>query len=373
MEIKSLKISFSEEDRAWITDRIDECLATGQLSQGKFVMEFEEELKKYLNVKQAIAVNSGTGAIDLVMKILDVNNKDVLVPTNTFLATAVGVKFSGGNVKLVDIDPKTLSVSLKSLKERVTKNTAGVIIVHIGGIVTPEIEDIREWCDRNGLWLFEDAAHAIGSSFHGKFAGTFGIAGSFSLFATKVITSAEGGAIVTNDDELAEKIKLFRNHGKPKPWDTYHTSLGSNYRMHEITAIIALSQLRKLDKIIQERDRIANMYTEKIKQHLPELELILPEDRSNWYKYTAMLPNEIDREVVKSRLKEKNINLQGEVYGIPLHKQPIADMLDSYKNFEVADNVCSRHICLPIYQGLTDSEINYVVEELAKVIAELKK
>ncbi|PJI10257.1 MULTISPECIES: DegT/DnrJ/EryC1/StrS family aminotransferase [Clostridium] len=371
MDIRSLKISFGKEERKSILNKIDECLSTGQISQGKNVEKFENEVAKYIGVKHAIAVNSGSGAIEVVMRVLGVKGKEVLIPTNTFMATATGVMFAGGKVKLLDADPKTFSVTLNEIKRKVTKNTAGVIIVHIGGIVTPEIIKIRNWCEKQGLWLYEDAAHAIGSSLNGKFAGTFGVAGSFSLFATKVITSGEGGVIVTNDDKIAEQIKLFRNHGKPKPWETYHTQLGSNYRMNELTSVIALSQFERLDEIINIRQKIADRYTEMIEKLIPEVTIVKPNDRCNWYKYIVLLPKGVNREIIKEKMKDRGISLQGEVYAIPLHKQPIAKELGFKGDFPNANDICSRHICLPIYPSLTNDEIEFIVNTLSIIIHEI--
>ncbi len=369
MIIPSLKVSFHESERKAILGKIDECLRTGQISQGSNVIELEEKFALYTGAKHAIAVNSGTSAIEVVMRSLDVSGKEVLVPTNTFVATASGVLFAGGKVRLVDVSPGTLSIGIREIKQRVTRDTAGVIVVHIGGIVTPEIEEIRDWCAQEGLWLFEDSAHAHGSAMNGKFAGTFGIAGGFSFFATKIISSGEGGIIITDDDELAESARLLRNHGKPSPWITFHTRLGSNWRMSDITAVIALSQLGRLDEIIAVRERLATEYTRLIGNHLPGLELVTPSGRSSWYKYVALLPRGMDRESVKAKMKEKGIGLQGEVYGTPLHKQPIAAELGFEGDFPNADDVCSRHICLPLYPGLTNEHVEQVVCELSGIIS----
>jgi dTDP-4-amino-4,6-dideoxygalactose transaminase len=368
MNIPSLKISFPETERKWILDNIDECLSSGFLSQGKHVRHLEEKVASVVGSKYAIAVNSGTSAIELVMRIFDVKGKEILVPTNTFLATATGALFAGGSVKLVDISPETLSIDLNQIKKSVTKNTVGVIIVHIGGIITHEINEIRHWCEKQGYWLFEDAAHAMGSSLDGHYAGTFGAAGSFSLFATKVITSGEGGIILTDDDNIAREVRLLRNHGKPEEWVTYHTAIGSNYRMSDITAIIALSQLNRLQEIISKRDHLARQYTELLEEYIPLLKPVHPPNRSNWYKYIVLLPKSMNRARIKQQMKERGIGLQGEVYAVPLHRQPVLEHLAVESTFPNADDICGRHICLPIYPGLTGDQIKHIVIQLAEVI-----
>lgn len=364
--IPSTKVIFSKKDREEILTRINDCLRRGALSQGQYVNEFEEKWSHYTGAKYAIAVNSGSSAIEISMRILGVKNKIVLVPANTFTATAVSVLLAGGNVKFVDIDPDTLSISLRSLKSKISKQTAGVIIVHIGGIISPEIKSIRNWCAENGLWLFEDCAHAHGSTLGSQHAGTFGIAGGYSFFATKVITSGEGGMIVTNSRDFMEKAVLLRNHGKPKPWVSYHTHIGSNWRMSELNACVGLTHLSRLNEFIAWREKVARKYTKDLKQ-ISGIKIILPTSRSSWYKYIVVLPKGIDRKKLKINLKEKGIHLAGEVYEIPLNRQPIFRAYTKEK-FSFTEDFCLRHICLPLYYGMTKDEAEYIVKSLKKEI-----
>ena len=366
MKIPPVKVYFPEEDRMEILRRIDECLSTGMVAQGKNVKEFEDEFAKYVGTKHAIAVSSGGAAIEIAMRILNVGGKEVLVPTNTFLATASGVILAGGKVRLVDIEPDTFSPSLANIEERVTPNTIGVIIVHMGGIITPEMESIKKWCDKNGLWLFEDAAHAHSSMMNAKTAGTFGIAGAYSFFATKVMTSGEGGMIVTGDDEFANKARILRDYGKPEPWLSYHTEIGANWRMSDITGAIGVVQLRRLDEFIAWREKIANVYTELLKD-VPDLTPVLPKGRCSWYKYIVLLPKGMDREKFKKKMKENGVSLSGGVYEIPLHRQPVLQGMVPGA-FPVSDDVCSRHICLPIYYRMTEDEARYVVENIKNIM-----
>lgn len=367
MRIPPIKVVFSREDITNILTRIEETLSTGMLAQGKYVSEFEQKWADYAGVKHAVAVNSGSSAIEVPMRILGVEGKEVLVPDNTFAATALAVTIAGGSVRFVDTDPQTFSVRLEDIKARRTKNTTGVIVVHIGGILTPEIEAIRQWCEKEGLWLFEDCAHAHGSEFDGKRAGRFGIAGSYSFFATKVMTTAEGGMIVTNDDHLAEQSRLMRNHGKPEPWVSRHTHSGSNFRMSELNAILGLAQLERLDEFIEWREKIAAIYTEGLAD-MPQLTPILPPYRSSWYKYIVLLPVGQERMNFKQRVKNLGVSLSGEVYEIPLHRQPIFEGLNQ-DQFPVAEDVCSRHICLPLYYGMTEEEARFVLSSLRAAMA----
>jgi len=367
VKIPPLKVTFSNEDIQTILDRVQEVLSSGMLAQGKYVSEFEKQWADYVGAKHAVAVNSGSSAIEISMRIMSIQSKEVLVPDNTFAATAIGVLAAGGRVRLVDTDPQTFSVRLADLKDLRTSNTVGVIVVHIGGIVTAEIEAIRQWCDEQGLWLFEDCAHAHGSESGGRRAGTFGVAGAYSFFATKVMTTAEGGMIITGDDRLAEQARLLRNHGKPQPWVSYHTSIGYNCRMSELNAILGLSQLARLDEFIKWREKIAGLYTQLLRE-TPELTPIIPQSRSSWYKYIVLLPKGVSRTKIKQETKEQGVSLAGEVYELPLHRQPIFDGMNSAE-FPVADDVCGRHICLPLYYGMTEDEARFVVETLQNTLA----
>lgn len=362
MKIPPVKVVFPEEDRKEILRRIEECLSTGLVAQGKNVKEFEESFAAYTGVKHAIAVSSGGSAIEIAMRVLKAQGKEVIVPVNTFLASASGVLMTDGKVKFVDIDPNTFSPSLSLIKKAATKNTAGVMLVHIGGIISPEIEEIKAYCDSQGFWLFEDCAHAHGSEWRGRRAGSFGVAGAYSFFATKVMTSGEGGMLVTKDDEFAQKAKTLRDYGKPEPWVSYHVEMGANWRMSDITGAIGLVQLKRLDAFIQSRDKIADQYN-RLLRSIPELTPILPKDRASYYKYIVLLPKGMDREKLKAQMKQKGVSLSGGVYDLPLHQQPIFKET-VHRKFPSADDVCSRHICLPIYYGMTDEEASYVVKSL---------
>ena len=366
MQIPPVRIEFSKQDREEILRRIDRSLSMGLVAQGENVREFEDAFARYVGVKDAVALSSGGAAIEVAMRLLNVRNREVLVPTNTFAATATGVLLAGGKVRFVDVDPGTFSVSLMSLQAAVTPETVGVIVVHVGGIITPEIEAIRSWCHQRRLWLFEDAAHAHGSKFAGKMAGQFGKAAAYSFFATKVMTSGEGGMFVTDDDDLAKRARGLRDYGKPDPWVSFHTEIGSNWRMAEFCAAVGLVHLRRLDDFIAWREKIAAVYTDSLRG-MVGLTPVLPAGRSSWYKFILLLPKGVQREAMRSSMKEKQVSLSGGVYDTPLHRQPVFAPLTNGQ-FPLADDVCSRHICLPLYYGMTEEQARYVVNTLRKAL-----
>jgi dTDP-4-amino-4,6-dideoxygalactose transaminase len=314
-------------------------------------------------------VNSGTSAIEIPLRILDIKGKEVLVPTNTFFATPAAVIHAGGGVRFMDADPATFAVTLQEIKKRRTVNTVGVVVVHIAGIVSPEMPAIRDYCNENGLFLFEDAAHAHGCSVNGQMAGTFGIATSFSFYPTKVMTSAEGGIIVTNDQRLYEEALIYRDQGKAGFLTNFHTRLGYNWRMSEPHAIIGLAQFHRLEEFIAARNRVAAIYDAGL-AGIPGIHALpLPQGcRSNYYKYIALLEPGIDRKVFKKLLKEQyGVSLSGEVYEDPCHLQPVfAEWKEG--GFPVAEDICRRHVCLPVFATMTSSEAEYVLDSLADAL-----
>jgi perosamine synthetase len=377
MKVPAASIYFPPEDRAAILSQIDEILQTGQLTLGKYGRQFEEEFAAKIGVKHAIAVSSGTSAIEIPLRALGVEGKEVLVPTNTFFATPAAVLHAGGRVRFIDTDPTTLSVDVDHLRASIGAETAGVIVVHIGGIVTPHMDEIRALCDEHGIWLFEDAAHAQGSigpsNGHpaGRSAGTWGDAASFSFYPTKVMTSGEGGMIVTNDDRLAEEAHIYRDQGKAGFLTNFHTRLGNNWRMSEVHAVIGLSQLGRLDEFIAHRNHIAEIYDEGL-PGLPGLTPIRPPENgvSCDYKYPVLLPAGVDRAAFKQRLREEwDVSCSGEVYDVPCHEQPVFAEWKT-ESLPHAEDVCGRHLCLPISATMTDEQARHVLTALAAVLSE---
>ena len=367
MQIPPVRVVFSDDDRKEILRRIDDCLAGGRVAQGPNTREFEEAFAHYVGTKHAVAVSSGGAALEVGMRLLRVKDHDVLVPTNTFAASATSVLLAGGQVRLVDADASTLSVSVETLKKALTSRTVGVVVVHIGGIITPEIRAVRSFCDDHGLWLFEDAAHAHGSHLDGRMAGRFGKLAAYSFFATKVMTSGEGGMLVTDDETLAARARGLRDYGKPDPWVSFHTELGANWRINEFASAVGVVHLRRLEEFLASREGAASVYTSQLAPL--GLELILPQNgRSSWYKYIVLLPHGADRDRFKTAMKARGVSLSGGVYDVPLHQQP---MFQHYSDqLPTADDVCARHVCLPLYYGMTASETSYVVDSFKAALHE---
>ena len=367
--VPAARIHFLPEDRAWIAARIQEVLATGQLTLGRYGTQFEEAFARFCGTRYAIAVNSGTSALEIILRSLGVTGKDVLVSTNTFFATAAAIVHAGGRPIFVDMDPESFAISPDDAARKMTSNTVGMIVVHIGGIVSPHMPTLQEWTRTQGIWLVEDAAHAHGSAYGGRMAGSFGVAGAFSFYPTKVMTSAEGGMIVTNNAHLAEEARLYRDQGKAGFTRNLHVHMGYNWRMSEPHAIIGLKHLERLPTMIAERQRIAALFDDEL-THCRTLSILaMPAGEvCNYYKYIAVLKRRMDRKALKTLLHERyGVSLAGEVYEEPLHRQPV---LAPYVNgpLPVAEDYCARHLCLPIYAGMEESEARHVVNALTEAI-----
>ena len=373
MKIPPVRPWIPQEDREEILEKIGEALDAGMLSGWKNTPQFEAEFARYIGTTHAVAVNSGTSSIEIPLRALGVEGGEVLVQANTFFASAAAVYHAGGRVRFVDSDPDTFSIDVDSLRSSISKDTVGVMVVHIGGIITPRMAEIQEICQERGLFLFEDAAHAHGSAYNGQMAGTFGVAASFSFYPTKVITSGEGGVITTSDETVYKESIIYRDQGKADSSQNLHTRLGNNWRMSELHAIVGLTQVRRLEEFIEVRARTAAIFDEGL-ESVPGVEplALAPGVRSSYYKYIAMLDPGLDRSRLKALLQnEYDVRLGGEVYDTPLHLQPIFQGSHRLGDFPKAEEICRRHICLPLSAAMSIEEAQYVVASLREAVGRL--
>lgn len=368
MRVPAASIVFSEHDIADALSRIESSLRSGQLTLGQHGAAFEEAFAARCGRKHAVAVSSGTSAIEIALRSFAIEGKEVIVPDNTFFATAAAVVHAGGTPVFADASVDSLAVSLESIRAKFTPNTAGVIVVHIGGIVSPELPAIAAECKARGVFLLCDAAHAHGATLNGLDASTWGSASTYSFYPTKVMTSGEGGMIVTDDEALAAEARVYRDQGKAGFTSNFHTRMGNNWRMSEVHAAIGLVQLARLDEFIAHRRMIAAAYEAGLKREgvltLPSAQRL---DESNFYKFVAYLPEGVDRARLKAAMREREVGLSGEVYELPLHAQPVFEPWAA-GSYPGADEVCSRQVCLPVSARMTEDDARYVVESLARCL-----
>jgi dTDP-4-amino-4,6-dideoxygalactose transaminase len=370
-----VKPFFPKEDIQLVQQDVKKILNSGMLTLGEYTKRFEKEFAHLCNVQHAVAVNSGTSALEIALRATGLQRgDDVLVPTNTFGATAAVVVLIGAKPVFTDIDPKTLCIDSENVKKHLTNKTKAVIAVHIGGLVCPEMKAIKEICEDHKLILIEDAAHAQGSQLDKKPAGSFGDGGCFSFYPTKVMTTGEGGMITTNNQKLVEKATILRDQGKENFNSNIIVEVGYNWRMNEISAAIGLTQLHRLREFIKQRNLITSYYDKEVSKMDGLKPLRVPKNAlSNYYKYVAFIAPDISRDSFKQRLREKGVKLSGEVYWPPLHMQPVYKRLLKVKegDFPVAEEACRRMVCLPIYSQMTMDEAEYVTEKVREVLSSL--
>jgi len=314
-------IGFEREDAAKLHAYWDEIIATHQWTEGKFTKMFEEKWSEY-NRLPSVSFSGWAGAALAALEFFNVKGKTVLCPSNTFMATPMSVIKAGGHVEFVDCNKEDLCLSLKDLKLKVEKyKPAAVWVVHIGGHIAFEIEELSAFCKEKGIILLEDCAHAHGASWKGKKAGAWGDAGVYSFYATKTITTGEGGMLVTRRNELIEYAKKYRNYGK---FD--YLVEGLNYRINEFAAAIGCLQVERLDEIVAWKNEYAQKF---LASRFPNC-VKFPEGMiSGYYKYIVFDPIE------KST---------GKVYDQPCHRI-------MQKNYELpnTDWVAKNHWCVPLY------------------------
>jgi len=369
---------FSDVDIDDILDEIKDTLQSGNLVQGQRVKEFEDKFAKMVGTKYAIATNSCTSALELSIRSLGVNGKTVLVPTETFVATGNAVILSGNTPVFTDIDKSTLCMSYDTIMDRMSDDVAAIIIVHMGGLITPDIDKIRNYCKDNSIYLIEDAAHAHGSKkmtvvngyyYKTEYAGSLGIAGCFSFYPTKVMTTGEGGMITTNSKSLMKMARILRNHGGDGRLGLYSAS---NDRMTEISAILGISQLKHLKSFVDKRNYIASKYRESLSM-ISEIQLFSEyEEIKNSYWNFYFILNTIERKEFIEKMLERGVQI-GDAYSPPCHEQPVFEEYISDETFQVTDDILSKHVSLPMYTELTDEDIYSITDIVKEVINDCKK
>lgn len=356
---------FSEEDLNKISEEIKSVLKSGRLTDGPQAQEFEKEFASYNKIKFAVATNSGTGSLDIALRHFKLKGKEVIVPTNTFISTPNAVLFAGGKPVFADINAETLGINVEDVKRKVNSKTAGIIVVHIAGLVCPQIRELREFCDEKGLFLLEDCAHAHGATLDGQKAGTFGDIGCFSFYPTKVMTSCEGGMIITNDVDIADEARMVRTCGQNA--DRKAVLLGHNWRLNEVAAVIGRSQLSHLEEFLAKRGEVAQWYREVLTGVAGiSLFKVASNFRCSYYKYPVFLDDNIDRIELSRIMKDKFDIETGHVYYPPCHLHPfyIETFGTKIGDLPISERVLKQVMCLPMHFGVTKKDVAYIKSSL---------
>jgi perosamine synthetase len=347
---------------------VADVVRSGRLALGPKTEEFERRIAEYIGTKHAVAVNSGTSALHLIVKAMGIGSGDeVLVPSFTFVASANAALYEGASPVFVDIEPDTYNLDPKDLEQKITCHTKAIMVVDAFGHPA-EWDEILRIAEKYQLKVIDDSCEALGAEYKGRKLGQFGDAAAFAFYPNKQITTGEGGVIVTDSIETARVCRSLRNQGRGDmgAW-LEHERLGYNYRITEMSAALGISQIKRIDEIIAKRERVSQMYTDR----LSDLEcvrppVVLPNVRMSWFVYTITLSKGLNRDETMKAMMKNGIPVRG--YFSPVHLQSyIRECLGTHEGMlPVTESVAQRTIALPFHGNLSKAEIEQVVMVLSK-------
>lgn len=368
MNVPLFEIYNDEEDIKLISEEI----ASGKFwAVGSRVSEFEEKIAEYIGTKHALTFNSGTSALHASLLAHGIGkNDEVIVPSFTFIATANCALFVGAKPVFADIEETTCGLNPDSVQELINKDTKAIIPVHYGGCPC-QIKELKDIAEDNDLILIEDAAEAFGASVDGNNVGTFGDLNVLSFCQNKIITTGEGGAIVTDSDETYEKLKLIRSHGRLETADYFSSSdlfdyidVGFNWRMSNLTATLGISQINKVDKIIELRQKNVEYLSKRLIEETDSIVVPeVPKGYNNVYQLFSIFVDKRD-ELIKY-LADNGIS--SKIYFHPVHQSEFyKNKLGYDSNLPVTENIFEKTITLPMFPSITVEQMDYIAETVGK-------
>jgi perosamine synthetase len=349
-----------------------EVLATPHLSLGPRLVEFEKKLAAYAGVKHAVAVNSGTSALHLVIRALGIGEGDEVVTTPfSFISSSNCILFERARPVFVDIEPDTLNINPDLIAGAVTPRTKAILAVDVFGHPA-RWDELKRLAKAHRLKLIEDSAESLGSELNGRRCGSFGDTAVFAFYPNKQITTGEGGVVLTNDDAIDQLCRSMRNQGRAEGdgW-LQHARLGYNYRLSEINCALGLAQLERIDEIIRARTKVAHLY-DKCLGGLNQVSVprVAPDVKMSYFVYVIRLSNDYareDRDRILRELQARGIGCSD--YFTPIHLQPFYQELGYREgDFPVTEMVAARTIALPFYNRLGQTEIDYVAKQLKELL-----
>lgn len=365
----SIADPFIEEEEI---NAVVQALKEKRLSQGEYVEKFEHLFAKYVGVKEAVAFNSGTAALHVGLAARGIKPTDDVITTPfTFAATANVIVLLGANIVFVDIEPDTLNIDPSAVEEAITPNTKAIIPVHYAGQCT-EMDEIMEIAKNYDLFVLEDAAESHGSLYKDKMAGSLGDAGAFSFYPNKNICCGEGGMLTTNDEELARKARILRNHGQDGRY--HHVEIGWNYKMMDFVAAIGIVQLKRINQLLKlktEQTKYYDNYFIKIDFIRPQT--VRPYNVHSYMLYPILTNTQTQRDTLMLSLEKAGVETR--IAFPTLHLQPAFQRLYgfTYGQFPVAENASNTVLCLPIHAYLKREDQEYIVNIIRENQDILKK
>lgn len=352
---------------------LEQVLASGRLMLGPHLARFEEAFAASAGCRYAVGVNSCTTALEIVLREAGVEGGEVIVPTLTFVATANAALCAGAHPVLVDVDPQTWCLGERAIRESLSQKTRAVILVHLGGLISPALPEIRALCAERGVALIEDCAHAQGAAFEGRPAGSFGRAGCFSFYPTKILTAAGGGMITTNDTGLNDYARRARCHGRsPDPRDDTIAVFGNDWFLDEVRSVLGWHQLRQVEAQRPQRQALADAYAAAL-QRLPQLSPVLPDARCrpSHYRFMARVDGPLSGRTVRAMLRDRYGIEADSLYDPPVHLQPVFRQRFGYREgmCPAAEAAAEQQLCLPLHPGLSPRDVQYVADCLAAALS----
>ena len=338
-------------------------------SKGKFIEEFEREFAKYCGVKYGVATANGTVALHLALKALGIGKGDeVIVPALTFVATANAVTYCNAKPVFVDSHPEYWCINPEKIEEKITPRTKAIIPVHLYGHPC-DMDQIMKIARNYNLYVIEDAAEAHGAEYKGKKVGSFGDISCFSFYGNKMITTGEGGMCLTNNEELAERMRNLRDHAMSKNRRYWHETVGFNYRMTNLQAAVGVAQLKKLDEFIEKKRQIAKWYAEELKE-LEEKGLVELHPEMDWAKcvywmYSILIEDKA--KVSRNELMKKleNMGIETRPFFVPMHLLP---MYNSCEKLPIAEDLAERGLNLPSSVTLDKSKVEFITWKIKAIM-----
>jgi len=351
---------------------VSEVLQTSCLSLGEKHIEFEKIMARFAGVKYAVAVNSGTSGLHLIIRALGIKDGDeVITSPFSFIASSNCILFERAKPVFVDIDEKTLNIDVKKIEEKITSKTKAILAVDVFS-QSADWDELKRIAKKHGLYLIEDSAEALGSEYKGKKCGGFGEAAIYAFYPNKQITTGEGGMVLTNNKKIYELCKSMANQGRRIENGKWleHVMLGYNYRLDEMSCALGIEQMKRIKEILQKRAKVAELYNKKLNLvDGLEIPYIGPGNKLSWFVYVVKLAEGFAgrRDAIIKKIAESGIQCSDYFHAI--HLQPFYKNMFGYKkgDFPTAENVSSRTIALPFYSNLSEKEIDFVVSNLKKI------
>lgn len=371
-------LNFDQRERKMV----DRVIKSRWLTMGETVERLEREFADFMGAKHAIAVSSGTAALHLAMRVLDINPADeVIVPSLNFVASSNAILYVGAKPVFVDISSlNDFNLSCEDLKKKITPKTKAIVVVHYGGYLA-DMEEIKKIARKHRLFVIEDSAHAIGADLGSNMAGTLGEIGCFSFFSNKNLATGEGGMIVTDDDRLARRVKLLRSHGMTSMTLNRHkghaytydvVELGYNYRMTEISAVLGILQLKKLSQTNKKRKVLTDLYVSNLKETFG---LSIPfkdyPRKSSYHLFPILLDKKVNRKKFMEFLKKEGI--QSSIHYPPIHKFSYyqRNLKESQTKLPLTEYAGAHEVTLPLHPLLEKEDVVFVCKKIKKILPQV--